>query len=228
MVRLVLWDIDGTLIHTDGAGIKAFGRTLAHQFKVSDRTDHVRFSGGTDKGLTRRFFEEHGIAPTPGNFEIFFNCYVHWLDHYLHHSHRGVFPGVLRLIDELRKLPQPPTQGLLTGNIRLGAEIKLRSLGLWDHFELGGFGDDHEDRCKIAEAALKRGQELLGERLRGDQVVVIGDTPLDITCGRAIKAKCLAVATGGATLEELRAHEPDWLLENLESMTARKLCGLES
>ena len=93
--------------------------------------------------------------------------------------------------------------GLLTGNIRLGAEIKLRHFNLWDAFQTGAFADDHEERDQIAAVARQRGSRILGTELRGDEVVVIGDTPLDIRCARAIGAKALAVATGGAKLAEL-------------------------
>lgn len=113
--------------------------------------------------------------------------------------------------------------GLLTGNIRLGAEIKLRHTGLWETFEMGAFADDSEDRNLIAVAARDRGSRLLGKALRGEEVLVIGDTPHDIRCGRFIHAKVLAVATGGATLGELKEHQPDWLVENLTCIRAEEV-----
>ena len=102
-----------------------------------------------------------------------------------------------------------PLLGLLTGNIRLGAEIKLRHFKLWDVFQTGAFGDEHEDRGQIAALALERGSRIVGAALRGDEVLVIGDTPLDIRCARSIGARALAVATGGANLGELKKHRPD-------------------
>ena len=115
--------------------------------------------------------------------------------------------------------------GLLTGNIRLGAEIKLRHYQLWEEFEMGGFGDDNENRNIIASIAQQRGAAMLGKKLRGEEILVIGDTPLDIQCARAIEAKVLAVATGGSTLEELSNHRPDWAVASLEEVTADELCG---
>ena len=97
-------------------------------------------------------------------------------------------------------LPTQPLLGLLTGNIRLGAQLKLRHYRLWESFVTGGFGDDHEDRNEIARIAKARGSRRLGRELLGREVLVIGDTPLDIACARAIGARCLAVATGGASL----------------------------
>jgi phosphoglycolate phosphatase-like HAD superfamily hydrolase len=115
--------------------------------------------------------------------------------------------------------------GLLTGNIRLGAEIKLRRYGLWEFFETGGFADDSEDRNHIAAAALEHGRRLLGENLRGGEILVVGDTPHDVRCGKHIGAKVLAVATGGAKLDELKNHKPDWAVEDLTRVRAREVCS---
>jgi phosphoglycolate phosphatase len=225
MVRLVLFDIDGTLIRTQGAGVRAFRRALAMQFQVPEVQDDVSFAGRTDTALARQFFLKHQIEPSPENFHLFFECYTHWLDHLLSQATAAaICPGVWRTIYELQQLPHKPAIGLLTGNIRLGAEIKLRHFNLWSFFETGAFADDHEDRNRIAAVARDRGARLLRENLRGDQVVVIGDTPLDIACGRAIGAKVLAVATGGATLAELQAHKPDWAVLNLEKIRAVDFC----
>jgi phosphoglycolate phosphatase len=219
-----LFDIDGTLIRTDRAGVKAFGRALAMQFDVPDDTDWVSFSGRTDTGLAREFFLRHGIEPTPENFSRFFDCYVHCLDHLLCQAVGEICPGVWRLIHELQNLKERPALGLLTGNIRLGAEIKLRHFHLWEAFEIGAFADDHEDRNQIAAVARERGGRWLKRELHGEEIVVIGDTPLDIRCGRAIGAKVLAVATGGSHLKELQAHQPDWAVVDLEKIRAKDLC----
>src|SRR5208282_6695796 len=131
------------------------------------------------------------------------------------HSTGHACPGVFELIRDLQSLPQPPMLGLLTGNIQLGAEIKLRRYGLWEVFETGGFADDSEDRNHIAAAVLERGRRVLGGNLRGGEILVVGDTPHDIRCGKHIGAKVLAVATGGAKLEELQKHKPDGAVEDL-------------
>jgi phosphoglycolate phosphatase len=132
-------------------------------------------------------------------------------------------PGAQEMIAALRTLARSPAIGLLTGNIRLGAQIKLNHYKLWDQFQTGGFGDDHEDRNRIAIIARDRGIELLKEKLRGDQIVVVGDTPRDIECGKAIEAQTLAVATGSYGLEQLKEHKPTWAVETLAGVLLPEL-----
>ena len=225
MIRLVLFDIDGTLVHTGGAGVKAFAKVFAEEFGAHDGLEKLKFAGRTDVSLVREFFQIHRIAETPEHFARFFERYVFWLDYILGHSQTEACPGVWEMIGQMKSLPEPPLLGLLTGNIILGAEIKLRHFDLWKEFEIGAFADDSEDRDEIAAIAKKRGGRVLGKNLRGDEVLVIGDTPLDIRCGRAIGAKVLAVATGGASLEELQRHAPDWAVNDLREVTAEEVCA---
>ena len=222
-VRLVLFDIDGTLVHTGRAGVQAFAKTFATEFNAPDGVEKINFAGRTDMSLVREFFGLHGIPATPENFGRFFDRYVFWLDRLIAQSHGGPCEGVREFLDGLRALPRPPLSGLLTGNIRLGAEIKLRHYGLWDVFETGAFADDSEDRNRIAVAALERGRRLLGDNLRGGEIVVVGDTPSDVRCGKFIGAKVLAVATGGTKLDELKRHQPDWAVEDLTRVSAREI-----
>lgn len=225
MVRLVLFDIDGTLIRTKGVGVEAFYRAMASEFGVPHGEAPIRFGGRTDTSLVRELFLHRGVEHTPEKVDRFFDSYVFWLDHLLAENRSGrVCPGVERLLDGLAGLPDPPRLGLLTGNIRLGAEIKLRHFGLWERFEIGGFGDDHEDRNQIAAIARKRGGQLIGRNLKGEEIVVVGDTAHDVACGRAIQARVLAVATGGASWDELQACSPDWLVPDLEAIDAANLC----
>ena len=221
--RLVLFDIDGTLIHTEGAGVRAFARAFEMEFKVPNGTVGVNFAGRSDQSIAREMFGKHGVEPTKENVSHFFERYAFWLAHLLTDTKGGIFPGVWRLIYEFQSQPDPPVLGLLTGNIRLGAEIKLRRFNLWEFFSVGAFGDDHEDRNGIAAIAYERGCRLLRERVRGDQVLVVGDTPRDIACARAIGARVLAVGTGEFTVEELQVHKPTWAVPDLEKIRAAEL-----
>ena len=216
MLKLILFDIDGTLIQSGGAGEKAFARVCQLEFGVENGTAGLQFAGRTDPAIVRDFFSQFSIPATPENFRRFFDAYVFLLDELLRRLDGRVLPGVSCLLHSLRAASQPPAIGLLTGNIRLGAQIKLSHYQLWEQFQFGGFGDDHEDRNKIAAIAHQRGSRLVPGALKGHEVLVIGDTPRDVECAQAIGARTLAVATGKFTVDELRTHRPDWVVSTLE------------
>lgn len=224
MVRLVLFDIDGTLILSGGAGERAFAHVCTAEFGIPNGTANLNFAGRTDTSIIREFFHQFSIAPTPENFRRFLDHYVFQLDNLLHQLNGTVLPGVHRIIRELGSLPQAPLLGLLTGNIVLGAEIKLRHYALWDCFEMGGFADDHEDRNQIAHAARNRANRILNRQLKGPEIVVIGDTPRDVECANAIGAKSLAVATGKYSVNDLLPEKATWTLPSLENFSAAELC----
>jgi phosphoglycolate phosphatase len=225
MVRLVLFDIDGTLIQTGGAGEKAFGHVCAAEFGVPNGTERLDFAGRTDPSIVREFFGLHQIEPSRTNFGRFFDSYVFYLDHLLGRLDGRVLSGVHDVIRGLNSLPKPPLLGLLTGNIRLGAEIKLGHYGVWNCFRLGAFGDDHEERNQVASIARQRGSRFLRQELQGDEILVIGDTPRDIECAKFIGARSLAVATGKYTVEQLRLHSPTWAVDSLAECHLETVCG---
>ena len=217
-IRLVLFDVDGTLIRTGGAGVQAFARALEAAFGVPNGTARLKFGGRTDVSLVRELFSHHQIEASAKNFQRFFEAYIFWLQKLMLECAGGVCSGVPEFYRAMETRPQPPLIGLLTGNIRMGAQIKLQRYQWWEKFPFGGFGDDHEDRAQIAAIALQRGSQRLGRPLRGGEVLVIGDTPLDIACARAVGAKVLAVATGSFSVEKLREHQPDWAVEDLSKI----------
>jgi phosphoglycolate phosphatase len=225
MVRLVLFDIDGTLIHTSGAGEKAFGRVFSNLFGIADGTERLKFAGRTDPSIVREFFVHNAIEPSQENYERFFEAYVFMLDHMLQELPGGVHRGVWTWLHDLRTLPQKPAVGLLTGNVRLAGEIKLRRFNLWEQFDFGGFADDSMERNEIAAISKHRGEAFLKRKLDPKEVLVIGDTPLDVTCARHIGAKVIAVGTGIYRANDLQQFAPDYAVDNLEQINAREICG---
>jgi phosphoglycolate phosphatase len=225
VVKLVLFDIDGTLIRTGGAGVQAFGQTFAEVFNLKDATRTLQFAGRTDVSLVREGLRLHGIEPNEENIARFFAVYPRHLQHFLERLPARILPGMTEFLNALLALPQRPIVGLLTGNVRRGAELKLRHLGLWERFETGAFADVHEDRNCIAAKAKERGEELMRHKLAGEEIVVIGDTPHDITCARSIGAKVLAVATGVHTREELASKSPNWAVEQIGQVTLDEVIG---
>ncbi|HJZ90437.1 MAG TPA: HAD family hydrolase [Gemmataceae bacterium] len=208
-MRVLLFDIDGTLIRSGGAGKAAMEAALKSAFGVAEVRDRVAYSGRTDPGIVRELLDLHGIEPADENATRLEAAYLAQLPGMLKRIRGSVLPG----IDEaLRRERQGAVVGLLTGNIRAGAEIKLRHYGLWDYFPFGGFADDLLDRDDVARRALAEAERHIGKRVDAADIWVIGDTPLDVQCARAIGAKAVVVATGWHPHEELLACNPDHLL----------------
>jgi phosphoglycolate phosphatase-like HAD superfamily hydrolase len=220
-VYAVLFDIDGTLVHTGGAGQLAFAEAFAEEFDVPELSSAIAFSGRSDRAIAMDLLAEHGLAPSEENWRRFREAYVRRLPGALSRRQGRVLPGVIALLDLLATMPFAAT-GLLTGNIREGAQRKLTYYGLGERFAFGGFGDETNDRCEIAAAALAEAQRHARERngagaqpLRS--AIVIGDTEHDVRCARSIDAVAVAVPTGGASREALAAANPDLLLDDLSN-----------
>ena len=213
-MHVCLFDIDGTLIHTRGAGMAALRAGLREAFGVDEPTDQVAIHGRTDRGITRDLFRFHGIDDVPAHWERFRAAYLRALPETLAARAGTVLPGIVELLG-LLGARDDVLIGLLTGNTRQGARIKLAHYGLDQHFDFGGFGDDYLERDDVARDALAATKSRLNGRLDLERVLVIGDTPTDVSCGRAIGARTLAVATGNHTLDELTAAGPDRLAADL-------------
>jgi phosphoglycolate phosphatase-like HAD superfamily hydrolase len=224
-VHICFLDIDGTLLLTGGAGQAAFAQTLAEDFGIPQIDANVGFSGRSDRAIAMDLFSSHGIEPSEENWRRFSTGYLQRLEGKLRTREGFVLPGVHQLLNALRSRGDVAL-GLLTGNLREGARRKLVHYGLWDWFPFGGFGDEHMERCDIAAAALSAAElHLNGQTTQngddGDaarRVIVIGDTPHDISCGRSINARCVAVPTGNIPAAALRDSRPDVLVETLEDV----------
>lgn len=215
-MKICFFDIDGTLIASGGAGQRAFARVFREMFGIDEISKNVSFAGRSDRAITMDLLAAHGIQASDDNWLRFHDAYVAALPGSLAECDGRVLPGVARLIDTLAASDGIEI-GLLTGNVRRGAEAKLTHYGLWHHFAFGGFGDRHTSRNDIARTAVLAAGDHLQQSPNGDsRFAVIGDTVHDITCARAIGAFAVAVPTGFTPMEELRAAEPDLAIETLE------------
>ena len=218
MIRLVLFDIDGTLILTGGAGMKTFAEAFAEEFDLPHATEATDFAGRTDRGLACEIFRANQIEPTEAIFERFTRAYTQRLAKHLPADNTQPLPGVVELLDAIEAMTAPPVLGLLTGNLPLGAELKLIHYDLWHRFEFGAFGDTTEDRNEIAQSAFENAQSQF-PKLRPTEILIIGDTPADIHCAQSINARVLAVATGNFTETQLAEHQPTFLAPDLTGVT---------
>lgn len=226
MRAICLFDIDGTLLRTGGAGQLAMERALSRVFGIHEIRGEILAAGRTDRAITSDLFRLHGIEATEESWRRFLAEYFQLLPQMLAERPGRVLPGVRGLLEELSARPDVSV-GLLTGNFRNGAAIKLRHYQIDHHFAYGGYGDEHHDRDDVARAAVQAAADHLRRRISGESVWVIGDTPSDVRCARAVGARAVAVATGIFSSAELEKTEPDLLLEDFRDADPllRRLVG---
>jgi phosphoglycolate phosphatase len=222
-MKLALFDIDGTILLTSGAGKRAVHRALAEVFGAPGRAEH-RFDGKTDPQIVRELMrmEGHGDDHIDARMSLLLDRYVDYLHEELDHPSTAVrlMPGVAELLDAL-EARSDVVLGLVTGNLAAGAAAKLRAGGIRpERFRVGAYGSDHELRNELPAVARRRAREELGIDVAGTDVVVIGDTPADVDCGRAIGARTIGVATGYFSIDELLAHGADFTFEDLADTAA--------
>ena len=217
--RLFLFDIDGTLITSGGAGEAALIQAMASRFGILEDMCDITLAGATDVLIAASLLKKHGLEPSPPNIAALLDSYLHHLMDRLPKHDGRVLPGIVLLLDALKHRPETVV-ALLTGNLVKGAEIKLSHYGVWDYFEFGAFADDHHDRNELGKFAQARAEEKHGIPFPSSKTFVIGDTPKDIECGKAIGAKTVAIATGIYDSDSLAKHAPDFLFENLQNTEA--------
>ena len=222
-MKLILFDIDGTLLLTDGAGRRAVHHALLEVFGTTGPPGH-HFDGKTDPQIVRELMTiaGHSSDVVEERAERCLALYVERLHIELRAADRRPYtlPGVPELLDAL-EARDDVILGLLTGNLFEGARAKVDAVGLgFDRFVVGAYGSDHAVRSELPAIAQRRLEETRGVRVQGREIVVIGDTPADIECGRALDVHAVGVATGRYSVEELARHGAHAVLPDLSDTAA--------
>ena len=212
-MTILLFDIDGTLSTSQGAGTQAMTRTFKQLWGIDNALKGMNFAGRSDSWIVPTALSNQGRDCSPEDLARFIDHYVPHLGDAVEERNSRLCPGVLPLLKALTK--ENVTLGLGTGNFRRAAEAKLRPFGIWDYFVDGGFGDDHPDRAQLLAAGLER---LRHHSTDGADAIVIGDTSHDIEAGHAIGAKVVAVKTGYAQPGDL--DNADVILDDLSNLEA--------
>ena len=212
-MTILLFDIDGTLSTSQGAGTQAMTRTFKQLWGIDNALKGMNFAGRSDSWIVPTALSNQGRDCSPEDLARFIDHYVPHLGDAVEERNSRLCPGVVPLLEALTK--ENVTLGLGTGNFRRAAEAKLRPFGIWDYFVDGGFGDDHPDRTQLLAAGLER---LRRHSTDGADAVVIGDTSHDIEAGHAIGAKVVAVKTGYAQPGDL--DNADVILDDLSDLQA--------
>jgi phosphoglycolate phosphatase len=223
MRRLLLFDIDGTLLTTNGAARRAFHRALLEVYRTAGPIGTHAFDGKTDPQIARELLALAGL-PEPfvdRGLPGLWSRYVRRLAEELEADDHGAaaLPGVHPLLDALAARPEA-VLGLLTGNLEAGAALKLSAVDLAGRFAFGAYGSDHEQRSGLPAIAVARARAVAGHDFRGKHIVVIGDTPHDIDCGRSLGVRAVGVATGSFSQAELREAGADVVLPDLTDTEA--------
>ncbi|QSR87188.1 HAD hydrolase-like protein [Candidatus Methylacidiphilum infernorum] len=208
---IFLWDIDGTLIQSGGAGVKAIFRTIKELYKLELTPDEIDYRGRTDLMIAKQILSRCAVPFTSKNLSLYRNYYFRVLREEMLQSPNGnLCPGILDIVKTLDQIPTVK-MGLLTGNFKKAAQIKLSHFGLWTYFSFGIFGDLHESRDYLAQTASELVKGMMGPGIEPKNIWVIGDTPHDVLCAKSAGFSSVAVSTGGFSQEQLGKVYPDHL-----------------
>lgn len=213
--RLVLFDVDGTLLSSGRKGLDSFSEALRRTFGTEGDVASYRFEGRLDPVIVFELMRDAGVPDDviverrPAALSL----YLDLLEEALSAHPPALKPGVADLVARV-SASSSVVPALLTGNVQRGARIKLTAAGLWDHFHFGVFGDEAPRRVDLGPIALARALERTGRTFSPSETVVVGDARADVECGRAIGARVVAVATGRTSVEELRAAGADIVLSS--------------
>jgi phosphoglycolate phosphatase-like HAD superfamily hydrolase len=210
---VLLFDIDGTLMDSGGAGRRAMERAFERRHARRDACADIQFGGMTDRAIARAGLAAIGVAPAEAAIDDLLTAYLEALAEELPTSRAVVHKGVEEALDAAARAGA--AVGLGTGNVHRGARLKLSRVGLHERFAFGGFGSDHESRSELLRIGAERGAAVFGVSVAVCRVVIIGDTPKDVAAAHAIGAESLAVATGPFAASTLAASKPTWLFAHL-------------
>lgn len=220
-MKLLLFDIDGTLMHTHGVGRRSVETVLSELVGREVSTEGISFSGKTDPQILREVLVavEAEADLTGDRFPEAVEGYQRVMRETFDPEGVTVLPGAVEIVERLAERDDVQL-ALLTGNLQAMAYLKMRAIGLDAHFPFGAFGCDSENRNELPAVAVERAEAHAGRTFQPEEIVVIGDTPRDVDCARAYGTKVVAVATGRFSREELAEHGPDLLLDDLSDLDA--------
>ncbi len=225
MNKLVLFDIDGTLLTAGGAGTRSMNLALKELFGIEEAFRNISMAGKTDIEIMKEGLRMHRIAYLDGNVEKMKDMYLKFLVTEIDNPHRRLYPGIRTALEVLQKNSIP--LGLLTGNLEKGARIKLGACGAYNYFLDGAFGSDHEDRDMLLPIAIQK-FSARGFDFNFRDCIIIGDTPRDVRCAKIHDAQCIAVATGPYSREDLLCSGADIVLDSLEDKRFMSFLGLNN
>jgi len=212
-MRLILFDIDGTLIDSGGAGTRSLNLAFKELFSIMNAFQDISMAGKTDTQIIKEGLLKHSMSVN-GNLDVVISIYLKHLQMEISNNMRHIKPGIYELLEEFSHITDIRL-GLLTGNIELGARIKLGPFKLNEYFPTGAFGSDDEDRNKLLPIAVRRFEELCQRMIGIDECIVVGDTPRDVYCAKIYGAMCIGVETGPYSIDELIEAGADFVVKDL-------------
>lgn len=216
-MKLVLFDIDGTLMDSGGAGTRSMSLAFEEIFSVSDAFKGINMAGKTDIQIMKEGLKKYGLHGEDRNISLLTDRYISHLRREIETPRKHLKPRIKESLELLGRMDDI-FLGLLTGNIEAGARIKLASFGLNSYFPFGAFGDDDEDRNKLLSVAVERFRSFRRREVQYKDCIVIGDTPRDVECAKIYGAYAIAVATGPYLYDSLVASGADMVLRDMSEM----------